>query len=63
MQNVEMADEISFTKGQFVVACINILVRSQSFFPKMTRIAFQKSLSENPSTLECNVSTSEVQRC
>jgi hypothetical protein len=41
MQNVEMADEISFTKGQFVVACINILVRSQSFFPKMTRIAFQ----------------------
>jgi hypothetical protein len=40
MQNVEMADEI-FTKGQFMVDRINALVRSQSFFPKMTCIAFQ----------------------
>jgi hypothetical protein len=38
MQNVEMADEIPFTKGQFMVDRINALVRSQSFFPKMTCI-------------------------
>jgi hypothetical protein len=36
-----MADEIPFTKGQFMVDRINALVRSQSFFPKMTCIAFQ----------------------
>jgi hypothetical protein len=44
MQNVEMADEIPFPKGQFAVDCINTLVRSQSFFPKMTCTALRHNI-------------------